>query len=364
MQSSFRQIWSIELSATHSADLGRRLAPPPAATQGTTAARRMAGSIWPGLILAGMVAATGFSLQRIEGLSFLSPMILAVLVGIVFANLVGHGDNARAGIAFCQRGVLRFAVVLLGSQLTAGQIQSIGAAGIGIVAASLAATFCFTLLLGRALGVDRKLAELIAAGTSICGASAIVATNAVTGAHDEDVAYAVAVITLFGTIALIGYPLLAPLTGLDQHGFGLWAGASIHEVAQVVGASFQNGPLAGEIGTVAKLARVAMLAPMVIMLGLSARRGAGSGAARPPVPWFVLAFVAVVAFNSVYHVPPEAKRMLALATTILLSLGLAAMGLQTDISKIRLRGIRPLILALSAFVFIACFSLLLVELAG
>ena len=142
MQSSFRQIWSIELSATHSAGLER----PPLAKQGAATVRPLARSIWPGLVLAGMVAATGFALQRIEGLSFLSPMILAVLAGIVFANLVGHGDNARAGIAFCQRSVLRFAVVLLGFQLTVGQIQSIGAAGIGVAAAGRPGLMSLALL--------------------------------------------------------------------------------------------------------------------------------------------------------------------------------------------------------------------------
>jgi uncharacterized integral membrane protein (TIGR00698 family) len=276
-------------------------------------------------------------------------MILAVIVGIVFSNSVGTPANTAAGIAFCQRSLLRFAIILLGFQLTAAQLVSIGPAGIGIAVASLVATFCFTLGLGRLLGVDRKLTELIAAGTSICGASAIVATNTVTQGRDEDV----------------GYPLVAPLFGLDQHHYGLWAGTSIHEVAQVIGAAFQGGPQAGEIGTVAKLARVAMLAPMVIGLGLLARRSsAGAGGARPPMPWFVVAFVAVVAFNSVVEVPAEVESSIALLATALLTMGLAAMGLQTDIRNIRLRRLRPLLLALSAFVFIAGFSLALVTLVA
>ncbi|MGE3873401.1 MAG: YeiH family protein [Parvibaculaceae bacterium] len=312
-----------------------------------------------------MAGAAAFSIRQIPGLGIFSPMILAVVLGIVFANVVGTPARARPGIAFCQRSLLRLAIVLMGFQLSASQVLSIGGAGMAVVVLALAATFVFTLALGRLIGVDRKLAELIAAGTSICGASAIVATNAVTGARDEDVAYAVASITLFGTIAMLTFPLLAPVLGLDQHHFGLWAGASIHEVAQVIGASFQNGPEAGEIATIAKLSRIAMLAPMVIGLGLLARcNAAGTVSARPPLPWFVLAFAAVVALNSAVEVPSGMKSAIALATTMLLACGLAAMGLQTNLSEIRSRGLRPLILALSAFVFISCFSLLLVELAG
>lgn len=318
----------------------------------------------PGIVLAAMAAGVAFSLRGLPALAVFSPMILAVIAGMIFSNVVGAPANAKAGVAFCQRSLLRAAIVLLGFQLTIGQVLSIGATGLGIVAITLIATFAFTVFLGRIIGVERELAGLIAAGTSICGASAIVATNSVVGGREEDVAYAVASITLFGTIAMFLFPTLAPIFGLDQHGFGLWAGAAIHEVAQVVGASFQNGATAGEVGTIAKLARVAMLAPMVLALGLLARRGAtGETTGRTPVPWFVIAFIGTAALNSFVDIPAEAKVAIGQVTTALLSIGLAALGLQADIGAIRARGLRPLILALSAFLFIAGFSLLLVKLA-
>ncbi|BAB49407.1 mlr2225 [Mesorhizobium japonicum MAFF 303099] len=323
----------------------------------------MWNGIIPGLVLVAMITAVAFSAHNVSGFALFSPMILAVVAGMVYSNVLGTPAHAKAGIAFSQKRLLRFAIVLLGFQLTLGQVVSIGAGGVGIVAATLGATFVFTITLGRLIGVDRKLAQLIAAGTSICGASAIVATNIVTDARDEDVTYAVASITLFGTVAMLGFPLLAPALGLDQHAFGLWAGASIHEVAQVIGAGFQNGTQSGEIATVAKLTRVTMLAPMVIALGLMARRKTSGGqqAARPPMPWFVAAFVAVVALNSLVTVPAEVKSAMALATTIMLTMGLAAMGLQADISQLRSRGLRPLALAFCAFLFIGCFSLVLVK---
>jgi len=332
------------------------------------AGRKRLDSVWngviPGVVLVAMITAVAFSAHNVSGFALFSPMILAVVAGMVYSNVLGTPAHAKAGIAFSQKRLLRFAIVLLGFQLTLGQVVSIGAGGVGIVAATLGATFLFTVTLGRLIGVDAKLAQLIAAGTSICGASAIVATNIVTDARDEDVTYAVASITLFGTVAMLGFPLLAPALGLDQHAFGLWAGASIHEVAQVIGAGFQNGTQSGEIATVAKLTRVAMLAPMVILLGLMARRkSSDQAAARPPMPWFVAAFIVVVALNSLVTVPAEVKSAMALATTIMLTMGLAAMGLQADISQLRSRGLRPLALAFCAFLFIGCFSLMLVKFA-
>ncbi|ESY99953.1 YeiH family protein [Mesorhizobium sp. LNHC209A00] len=325
----------------------------------------LGNGVIPGIVLVAMITAVAFSARNVSGFALFSPMILAVVAGMIYSNVLGTPVHAKAGIGFSQKRLLRFAIVLLGFQLTLGQVVSIGAGGVGIVALTLGATFVFTITLGRLIGVDAKLMQLIAAGTSICGASAIVATNIVTNARDEDVTYAVASITLFGTVAMLGFPVLAPLLGLDQHAFGLWAGASIHEVAQVIGAGFQNGPQSGEIATVAKLTRVAMLAPMVVALGLMARRGSSDqAAARPPMPWFVAAFVAVVALNSLVMIPAEVKQAVVLATTIMLTMGLAAMGLQADISQLRSRGLRPLALAFCAFLFIGGFSLMLVKVSG
>jgi uncharacterized integral membrane protein (TIGR00698 family) len=350
-------------SVSHFANDIPKSAFPAALTQGRKSLNW--NGIVPGIVLVTMITAVAFSARNVSGFALFSPMILAVVAGMIYSNVLGTPVHAKAGIAFSQKRLLRFAIVLLGFQLTLGQVVSIGAGGVGIVAATLGATFVFTITLGRLIGVDAKLAQLIAAGTSICGASAIVATNIVTDARDEDVTYAVASITLFGTVAMLGFPLMAPMLGLDQQAFGLWAGASIHEVAQVIGAGFQNGTQSGEIATVAKLTRVAMLAPMVVALGLMARRKNSSEvAARPPMPWFVAAFVAVVALNSLVTVPAEVKSAMALATTIMLTMGLAAMGLQADISQLRSRGLRPLALAFCAFLFIGGFSLMLVKFVG
>jgi len=238
----------------------------------------------------------------------------------------------------------------------------VGLRGLLVAAVSLLATFIATLSIARILGVERRLAELIAAGTSICGASAIVATNSVTNANDEDVAYAVASITLFGTIAMFTYPLLMSALGLSYADYGLWVGTAIHEVAQVIGAGFQNGTEAGEVSTVAKLARVAMLAPLVLALGYLANiRRSENVSARVPVPWFVFGFIAVVVFNSFVSLPEEFMATVPKVATFMLTMGLAAMGLKTNLAAIRAKGVRPFLLALSASIFIAATSLLLIK---
>ena len=332
---------------------------------------REALAILPGLILTSAVAASAYALRQVPGMTTFSPMILAIMIAIAFHNLVGTPVWAKPGVTFSLRRLLRVAIILLGLQLTATQVVEVGGRGLAIIALTLVGTFVFTTWMGRLLGVERKLAQLIAAGTSICGASAVIATNTVTNAHDEDVAYAVACVTVFGSIAMFAYPLLPGLLHLDPHAFGLWTGASIHEIAQVVAAAFQDGQKAGEFGTIAKLSRVMLLAPMVIALGLMAARTARktdptahASSVRPPMPWFVLGFVILVGVNSAVTIPADAKVWIVAITTFLLSIALAAMGLETDIRKLTAKGFRPALLGALAFLFIAGFSLALVKLMG
>ena len=320
----------------------------------------------PGLGLTGVIALGAFALRQIPGVAMFSPMILATVIGMLVHNLVGTPAAAKPGVTFSLKRILRLGIILLGFQLMLAQIVAVGAIGVGIILVTLAATFLFTKAMGRVIGVDAKLAELIGAGTSICGASAVIATNTVTEGSDADVAYAVACVTVFGSIAMLLYPLLPGLLHLSPRAFGLWSGASIHEIAQVVAASFQDGATAGQFGTVAKLTRVMMLAPLVIGLGLvAARKARGADAAdrkAPPMPWFVLGFIAVMLLNSVITVAPPEKAQIVTLTNFLLSMALAAMGLETDFAKLKREGLKPLALAACAWLFIAGFSLALVKL--
>jgi uncharacterized integral membrane protein (TIGR00698 family) len=324
-------------------------------------------TVLPGLALAGAITVSAFLIRQVHAVAAFSPMILAIVIGIAFRNLIGTPAPAQPGITFSMKRLLRAAIILLGFQITFAQIATVGPRGLLIAAITLVATFAFTVWAGRLLGVGRQLTELIAAGTSICGASAIVATNTVTNAHDEDVTYAIACVTIFGSIAMFAYPLLPGLLHLDSRAYGLWSGVSIHEIAQVVAAAFQNGERAGQIGTMSKLARVMLLAPTVFALNVRSwfyARGASAKAAKPPIPWFVLGFISIVGLNSVIEIPVEARKAIVMLTTFLLSVALAAMGLETDMAKLYAKGIRPAILGALAFLFIATFSLTLIKLLG
>lgn len=338
----------------------------PLSTPAAPAPLRRLLDLLPGLALCAGVAGLAFALRRLPSLAVVSPMILAIGLGMILRNGLGLPSMASEGVAFAMRRLLRLAIVLLGFQVTATRLLEVGPRGFAVVVLTLIATFAFTVALGRRLGVRRELAELIAAGTSICGASAVVATNAVSRAEEADVAYAVATVTLFGSLSMVLLPLLGHALALGPHGYGLWVGASVHEIAQVVAAAFQGGDVAGEYGTIAKLARVTLLAPVVIGLGLLARRrlAATGGSARVPFPWFVLGFLGLVGLGGVIEWPAAFVADAGLVTTALLTVALAAMGLLTDVRRLAAEGLRPLLLGAAAWVFVTATALLLVETIG
>jgi uncharacterized integral membrane protein (TIGR00698 family) len=327
----------------------------------------------PGLIAVTLLAWASIELHTLPQLAAVSALMIAIVLGMLVRNTVGLPAACAPGIRFSLRRILRFAIVLLGFQLSARQIAEVGGMGLFVVAVTLAAAFCFTTWLGRRLGVDRKLSELIAAGTSICGASAIVATNAVTEGSDEDVAYAIAVVTLFGCASMLLYPLGDVLMHMPAPAYGLWAGSSIHETAQVLAASFQGGAVSGRIGAVAKLSRVMLLAPVVLGLGWAARRrddaaclsrGEAAPGARKravPVPLFLLGFIAAIGINSTAILPASVTQFIVKADQFLLALSLGAMGLETSFRKVREAGLRPMLLGSGAWLFISAFSFALIR---
>jgi uncharacterized integral membrane protein (TIGR00698 family) len=328
-------------------------------------------ALLPGFALAAAVAAGAFGLRwlPIPGLSTISPLMLAILLGMAVRNTLGTPDSAHPGLAACLRRPLRFGIVLLGLQLTLAQVLDVGGLGLAVLAFSVAGTYFFTVAAGRALGVDPKLAQLIGVGTAICGASAVIAANTVVRDRDGGVPYALAVVTLYGTIAMFSYPLLMHVVGLTPHAYGLWVGASVHEVAQVVAAGFAGGQDAGAFGTITKLTRVLFLAPVVLLLGWYATRvaratGTGEVHGRPPTPWFVFGFLAMVGVASTGVVTTDVRPAIVLTTQAILAFSLAAVGLETDFRRIAARGWRALLLGALATLFIGGTSLALVLLLG
>jgi uncharacterized integral membrane protein (TIGR00698 family) len=318
----------------------------------------------PGLLLSLVIALVAVWVRNATGIAALNPVVVALLMGLGIGAAVGRPALLKPGMAFAVRPLLRAAIVLLGLQVTLGALVSHGVGVIALAVAVVALTLPFTIWLGRVLGVEPALAQLIGTGTAICGASAIVAANQVTRGREEDVAYALAVITLCGTAAMILYPLLMPLAGLDARTYGIWAGASVHEVVQAVGAAAAGGEEAARSGTVTKLARVFLLAPAVMALGLWAGRGGGEQKVKVAVPWFAFGFLALVVVGSLGLVPAAAVRASREAVPLMLAASVAALGLRTDRRALRARGGAPLLLGIAASGFIALLGLAGAHLLG
>ncbi|WP_313198357.1 YeiH family protein [Rhizobium sp.] len=323
----------------------------------------------PGLALTAAIAAVALAIRSATGWMALSPLILSIILGMLIRNTIALPQIVETGIQFSLKRILRAGIILLGLQVTIAQILSLGGSALIMVTLTLVATFLAMRLAGRLMGVDRQLTDLIAAGTSVCGASAVIAANTVVRGRQEHVAYAVACVTLFGSISMIAYPLLAAPLGLDERAYGLWSGATIHEVAQVVAASFQAGDVAGQFGTISKLARVVLLAPLIMTLALAMRSDAGSDTGEgqrvsTPMPWFVLGFIAMMLVNSAVSIPVDMSRHIVMLTNFLLSMALAAMGLQANIGKLRAEGWRPLALGAFGWIFIAAFGYAALKLFG
>lgn len=283
-----------------------------------------------------------------------SPLVTALLLGAIARTAFGIGPALVDGIKFSARHALRAGIVVLGLQLSIGQVLDFGATGVLIVVVGLVTTFLLTLALAKLLGVDSRLAQLIAAGTSICGASAVMATNTVVGAKDEDVCYALACVSLFGTAAVFLFPLMGHGLQLDADSYGLWAGASIHEIGQVAAAA-QAGTPAGDTAMVAKLSRVALLAPTVLLLwAMKNRQSTGRGGVLAVTfPWFLLGFLALMLVGSTEIVSAQLRGSALQVAVVLLTVALAALGLDLDLRKLRNHGWPPLLLGAAASIFIA-----------
>ncbi len=311
----------------------------------------------PGLALVALCVAVAFGLHRV--MPSLSPLVAAVGIGAVLANVGLIPGWATAGLQFAARHLLRFGVVLLGLRLAIGEVLDLGAVGLGVVAVVVGATFFGTQWLGRLLGVSPGLSLLTATGFSICGASAIAAMEGVTEAEEEEVAFSIGLVTLCGSLAIVILPLLAGPLGLSGAEFGTWVGASVHDVAQVVATASTAGPAALKAAVIVKLTRVVLLAPMVAGVSLSRRRrGAGQhsdgAASRPPIlPLFVVGFLAAIALRSTGWLHTAWLDVASVVEQISLAAALVGLGAGVKVAKLRAIGGRPLLLGAISWILVA-----------
>jgi uncharacterized integral membrane protein (TIGR00698 family) len=291
---------------------------------------------WPGLLAAALGLGVAILVHRL--VPAIGVLTWAVALGMIAGNTGLLPRVAKQGLAAVTKRLLRVGIVLLGFAVSFGSIMALGLGTVVLVAGTLVVTLVVTTWLGNRMKLGAARSLLIGTGFAICGASAIAAMEDTAGADEEDVTVGIAMVTLFGTVSMVLLPLLAGPLGLTDMQFGIWAGASIHEVGQVVAAAGAGGAAVVAIAVVVKLTRVLLLAPVVATVSVR-RRLAGAGqdtaAKRPPiVPLFVLGFLACVALRSTGVIPTGALAAISQVQVAALGAALFGMGAAVQIRSL------------------------------
>lgn len=292
-----------------------------------------------------------------------SPLLVAIVLGAVLTNVIAVPAAWQPGVQLAAKKLLRLGIVLLGLQLSLSQVAGLGPGLILVVVAIVGLGILVTLGLGRLLRMPLTQTLLIACGFSICGAAAVAAVDGVMETDEEEVATSVGLVVLFGSLMIVLVPLAASALHLGDVRAALWAGGSIHEVAQVVAAAGAIGPGAVDQAVLVKLARVLMLAPVMAAVGLLVRRHPGlshpgAGGKRPPVvPLFVLGFIAMMLLASTGLVPAPVLAGAKWAQTALLAAAMFALGLGVRLQALAKVGPRPLLLGVLSTLAVAGIAL-------
>ena len=305
----------------------------------------------PGLLLSAAVAISAVGTARLlAGLLPIPAMVLALVIGIAL-NPLARRRLFQPGILLCLKVILRWAVALLGLRIALAEIAALGLTTAILVVIAMAITLAAGFLLARLFALERGYGALAGAGTAVCGASATLATSIVLPDYkgkETDIAFVVVAVNALSTLAMVVYPPFCTWLGFDAQTAGIMLGATIHDVAQVVGAGYSVSETAGNTAVIVKLFRVFLMLPLVLAIGwLFARRSVTSAAARVPVPVFAIVFVALCVLNSIAPAFPPFARMLAWikaplieASTWGLLLAISALGLSTSLSGIAALGWR------------------------
>lgn len=306
------------------------------------------------------MCALGATVALIAGqfTSAVSPLLIAIVAGAVLANTVSLPAKFQPGLAFSAKRLLRVGIALLGLQLMFSDIVGLGWGVIAVVVAIVFLGIAGTMYAGKLLGLSWSQRILIACGFSICGAAAVAAADGVVNAREEELLTAVALVVIFGTLMIPTIPLLADAFGMNEIEAGMWAGGSIHEVAQVVAAGSALGATALGVATVVKLARVLMLAPVMAFLSIRQRTMVdNTDTKRPPlIPLFVVAFIGCMGLRSTGMLPNELLGLAKTVQTALLAAAMFALGLGVRLSVIRGVGARPFVLAAISTVWVATIA--------
>jgi uncharacterized integral membrane protein (TIGR00698 family) len=341
--------------------------------------------VLPGLAFTLLVALAARLIHRAlppTAATSLGEVIFAVVLGLLIGNFVALPAALRPGIRFSFHTLLRVAIVLLGAGFSFQQVLAIGVKALVMVVILMSVALAAAHVLGRLAGVPSKLATLIGIGTAVCGNSAIVAAAPVIRAKDEDVSFAIATNTLFGTLAVLLYPLIGKAFHFSDAAFGTWAGTAVNDTSQVVATGFAYSDAAGRVATAVKLTRNALMGGVIVLAGLAYSRsneedgGGGTRASlwvrlKQSFPLFVLGFLAMALLNTFgvftsLSIRTHAKigAILSEIARAMILVALAGVGLSTRIEAMRKTGIKPFLIGFTVAVATSGVSLLLIRLLG
>lgn len=328
----------------------------------------------PGLAVALVLAAAATVAGR--AVPVIGSPVVGILLGVSLSAWVRRRSWLAPGVEFAGRTVLQAAVVVLGAQLSLRQVAQVGVASLPVMLGTLAVCLMVAYLVGRRLGIDTDLRTLIGVGTAICGASAIAAVSPVIRAKHAAVAYAISTIFLFNVAAVLVFPPVGHLLGLNQHAFGLFAGTAVNDTSSVVAAAASYGDAASQYAVVVKLTRTLMIVPICLALAVLVRRrehADGGSVLRTEehalvraarlVPWFLIGFLLAAAANSAGAIPATSHSALQTGAVFLVTVALAGIGMSSDLTALRRAGGRPLLLGFILWLVVTTTSLLL-QLAG
>ena len=308
------------------------------------------------IILTGVALA--YLVNKFQGA--ISPLFISMILGIVLGNAMDW-KKGKAAATFASRKCLRLSVVFLGFQISIEKFIEVGPRGLLAVALIVATVFLSLRYLSKRIGITDSLGTLISGGFAICGATAIAAISSTRKSEDRDVSYAVAIVTLCGTLSVFVIPALAALIGLSDATAGAWIGAAVHDVGQVIATASLMGSEALDSAVIVKLTRVVLLIPLILLL---ARGQSDSRSLRKATPTFVFAFVACALIVNALSLPDSFISLGKESSKVLLSIGLFGMGLSVKWAQIRALGAKPLLFGLGAWVGCGAFALAVIRGVG
>jgi uncharacterized integral membrane protein (TIGR00698 family) len=323
----------------------------------------------PGFALIAALVAIAFEINHIQ--SAISPLALCVAFGFLVANFIQWPAFAAPATKLSSKTIMRIGVALLGAQVSVASLQEIGLKGVLTVGIVVTFTIFGILGLSKLFKMSGDLGLLIGVGFGVCGATAVAAIRPQTRATEEETSYAIGLISLCGTLSIFLLPLIGHVINLDTREFGSWAGAAVHDVGQVVATASVWGDGADKYAIVVKLARVCLLAPIVLILSIRHRRWLTSqgktettSAKIPLIPYFVLGFIAVATFHNLVDINARLLADIVFTSKLMLGAGLVALGSGVRWKSIRAIGPRPMAMGMIAWVIVAGVALGAVKVTG